>query len=154
MKSVKNSLVLWILFVTMVVNVGHGQIFSHKCDVITDPLMECLDFVVDTSAPAPSVACCAGVYNIQMEHPECLCELLQAVQNPLVVGALGLPNFGIDRALQVPPMCSVAIDINKCPALINHESASAPVPSPSESPTSTPNSEPAPSPMDEGFLYF
>lgn len=159
MKFVKNTLLFWILFYTMVANLARGQLLSQECDVITDPLMECLDFVVDTSTPAPSVPCCASVYNIQNEHPECICELLQALQNPLAVAALGLPNLGVDRALQVPPMCLVAIDFGKCPALLDSGSAHAPSPapvsSPSESPALTPAfaSEPAPSPMEEGYFY-
>ena len=140
---------LWVLScAAMVASAAKAPPQAVDCSVPFNDLMPCIEFVNSNSSAPPSAACCAAFSTTQKERPECLCQLQQAFADPATAPG------NVTRAVEIPVLCKVAVDYNKCPALLGLAPASAPAPAhspapppaPSPSPRHAPSAAPVPAP--------
>lgn len=129
------SLALLALLCTAVVaNVATAPPPPVDCSLSFNDLMPCIDFVNSNSSGPPAAPCCAAFSTTQKQHPECLCQLEQAFTDPATAPG------NATKAAEIPVFCNVAVDYNKCPALLGL------APEPSPAPVRPPHHAPVPAP--------
>lgn len=113
------------------------------CSVSFNDLTPCIDFVNSNSSGPPSSPCCTAFSTTKQNHPECLCQLQQAFADPATAPG------NVTRAAQIPSLCRVVVDYNKCAALLGlaPQPAPATTPAPVVPPPTHPTLPPRPAPV-------
>ncbi|RWR88378.1 protein YLS3 [Cinnamomum micranthum f. kanehirae] len=99
-------------------NSSSGDIGECSPQQLLPPLVPCLAFVQGMIS-SPSEPCCDSVVNLYLQHPKCLCVLLD--------DTITLP---INRTLmlQLPLLCSLNSTSSSCPGMHLPPSSSSPAP--------------------------
>lgn len=83
------------------------------CSDQFNALAVCIAYVSsnDTTPPAD---CCSALLSVHLNHPVCLCQLLESAQgDPSATGGLN-----VTKALELPVLCKTGTDTKRCPALL------------------------------------
>ncbi|TQD80849.1 hypothetical protein C1H46_033601 [Malus baccata] len=117
-----SSLTLLLFLVSLPPPVLSQNPTIAQCTTRLLPLAPCVPFVQGT-AMSPAQSCCDNLKLLYSQQPECLC---------LFLNDTTLSTFPINttRALQLPVVCSLQVDISTC------SGAGIPVPVPPSSPSS------------------
>lgn len=99
-------------------------------------LQSCFPYVMANDSTPPSGECCTSFGSVVASKPVCLCQLLQTVGS----GDPATTGINATRALQLPTVCKVAIDVGRCPALLG-QPVSSPLPSSGDVPGSSPSGD-------------
>ncbi|CAN6714298.1 unnamed protein product [Malus baccata var. baccata] len=115
-----SSLTLLLFLVSLPPPVLSQNPTIAQCTTRLLPLAPCVPFVQGT-AMSPAQSCCDNLKLLYSQQPECLC---------LFLNDTTLSTFPINttRALQLPVVCSLQVDISSCSGI--------PVPVPPSSPSS------------------
>lgn len=97
------------------------------CTTAFNNLSPCLTYVSSNGTQPPPADCCTALSGVESSQPVCICQLLAQVNDS--------SQFGVNatKALDLPAICQVKADLNKCPALLG-----SPVGSPVYSPVGSP----------------
>lgn len=97
---------------------------SVDCSNEYSLLQSCFAYVMANDSTPPSTECCTSLRSVVTNKPVCLCQLLQTVGS----GDPATAGINATRALGMPTVCKVAVDVAACPALLG-QPVSAPLPS-------------------------
>ncbi|CAN6584918.1 unnamed protein product [Malus baccata var. baccata] len=104
-----SSLTLLLFLISLPPSVLSQNPTIAQCTTQLLPLAACAPFV-QGSAMSPAQSCCVNLKLLYSQQPECLCLLLNGTT---------LSTFLINttRALQLPVVCSLQVDISTCPGV-------------------------------------
>lgn len=122
---------LTVAFVTMSPQLSAGQLApapTLDCSSDLAELLPCLDFLTNASVISPAALCCGALTNVSTASPACLCQLVSP-SNANETAQLGVNDT---RALQLPGLCSLNLNVGSCAAILGPSVAPVPalVPSP------------------------
>lgn len=127
-KRVGEMIVLSVLLILS----GSAQAATTDCSSALTSLATCLPYVIG-SVSSPSQDCCSALPGVIKATPVCLCQLLGYGSDPSTT----VPSsFNQTLATQLPTLCNVSANEDRCPALvagtpIEAPGASGPAPPPS-----------------------
>lgn len=102
-----SSLTLLLSLISLPPSVLSQNPTIAQCTTQLLPLAACAPFV-QGSAMSPAQSCCVNLKLLYSQQPECLCLLLNGT-------TLSAFPINTTRALQLPVVCSLQVDISTCP---------------------------------------